>query len=298
VGRAATVGRLAARLADRVVAEVRPRVGTRLRRLATHRLRTRLQRRRLARTAGLTAEERPMVQAVDPAIAPRDTMYVGDGEHYFSVGLSALRCVESAHAEVGAAPPRRMLDMPCGHGRVLRFLVRRFPDATAVACDLDPDAVAFCAQQFGALAVHSSEDLADVNLPGPFELIWCGSLVTHLDAGANAKLLGLFRRSLAPGGLAVVTTHGELVAERLRAGETYQLDPSAARAVVDGYEATGFGYADYPWSQGYGVSVSSREWIAAAAAEAGLRVSQFAEHAWDDHQDVVALTRVEPDSGR
>jgi SAM-dependent methyltransferase len=272
---------------------MRPRIGTRLRRIETHRLRVGLERRRLARRPGLTAAERALLEGVDPAIAPRDAMYVGDGEHYFSVGLSALRCVESALTESGAAPPRQMLDMPCGHGRVLRFLARRFPDATAVACDLDSDAVAFCAERFGALPMRSSADLADVNLPGPFDLIWCGSLVTHLDAGANAGLLGLFRRSLAPGGLAVVTTHGELVAERLRTGQTYQLEPSAARGAVSDYDAIGFGYADYPWSPGYGVSVSSREWIARAAAEAGLHVAHFAEHAWDDHQDVVAFTPAE-----
>jgi SAM-dependent methyltransferase len=170
--------------------------------------------------------------------------------------------------------------MPCGHGRVLRFLAARYPGAALVASDLDAGGVAFCSERFGAQAVLSTPDLADVELPGPFDLIWCGSLVTHLDAEANAALLDLFRRSLAPAGVAVVTTHGELVAERLRAGETYQLDPGAARAVLRDYDSHGFGYADYPWSPGYGVSVSSRDWIAGTAGSAGLRVAHFAEHAW------------------
>jgi SAM-dependent methyltransferase len=208
------------------------------------------------------------------------------------VGLSAIRAIDSALAAAGASAPRRMLDMPCGHGRVLRFLRARFPEAAAVACDLDDDGVAYCAERFGAEGVRSSAHLASVELPGDFDLIWCGSLVTHLDAEANAALLGLFARSLSPGGVAVVTTHGQLVAERLRSGESaYQLVATSVPDVVAGYDATGFGYADYPWSPGYGVSISSRAWIGAAAERAGLRVVLFTERGWDDHQDVVALVR-------
>ncbi len=278
-------------IAARVAAEVRPKIGTRRRRLETHPLRTDIQRRRLAR-AGTTADA-ALLARVDTRIAPRDEMYVGDGEHYFSVGLSAIASVDACITAAGAASPRRILDMPCGHGRVLRFLRARFPDAATVACDLDADGVAFCTGRFGAEGVRSSADLSAVALPAAgFDLIWCGSLVTHLDAEANAELLGLFARSLAPGGVAVVTTHGRLVAERLRAGEsTYQLERRAVPGMVEDYDATGFGYAGYPWSPGYGVSISSRAWIAAAAERAGLREVHFSERGWDDHQDVVALVR-------
>jgi SAM-dependent methyltransferase/predicted O-methyltransferase YrrM len=248
-----------------------PHLGTVRRRIETHPLRTWAQ-----------ARER----GVDSRISPRDAMYVGDGAHYFSVGRSAITAIE----RVAPAEPRRVLDMPCGHGRVLRFLRRRYPDAALVACDLDADGVEFCVQRFGAEPVRSSADLSELKLPGPFDLIWCGSLLTHLDTDRSAELLALFRRSLSDGGVAVLTTHGELVADRLRAGETYQLEPDAARAALTAYEATGFGYADYPWSPGYGVSISSRAWIDRAAAAAGLKVLDFAERGWDDHQDVVALT--------
>lgn len=263
---------------------LRPRVGTRVRRLETHPLKTRAERSRLQ----VTAEERELRTSVDTRISPRDAMYTGDGAHYFSVGLSAVRAIDRATA--GAPDPRRVLDMPCGHGRVLRFLKARYPGASLAACDLDEHAVAFCAKRFGAQGVRSSADLASLDLPGPFDLVWCGSLVTHLDADASAALLALFARSLAPEGVAVVTTHGALVADRLRSGsDTYQLDPEAARAAVESFDATGFGYAGYPWSAGYGVSISSPDWIARAAAEAGLRVTHVAERGWDDHQDVVAL---------
>jgi SAM-dependent methyltransferase/predicted O-methyltransferase YrrM len=269
-----------------IVKELRPKIGTRRRRLETHPLRTAYQRRRAARQLG--SADRELLEAVDPAISPHDAMYAGDGGHYFSVGLSAIRCIEA-----GGAPgePQRILDMPSGHGRVLRFLRARYPRATVVASDIDSGAVEFCARRFGAEAAESESDLSTLELPGPFDLIWCGSLVTHLDAQAVEALLALFARSLSPTGVAVVTTHGELVAQRMRGGDSYQLEPAAAKQALDQYEAAGFGYAGYPWSPGYGVSISSRDWIVAAAERAGLREEHFAEHAWDGHQDVLALAR-------
>jgi predicted O-methyltransferase YrrM/SAM-dependent methyltransferase len=268
---------------------LRPRIGTRKRRLETHPLKTRLERVRLARHS--SADDRELLAAVDATIAPRDAMYTGDGGHYFSVGLSGLRCVE----ECLAAPPRSILDMPSGHGRVLRFLRACYPLAALTACDLDEDGIAFCAERFGARAQRSSADLASLDLPGPFDLIWCGSLVTHLDEEKTAALLALFARSLAPDAVAVVTTHGALVAERLREGgaEAYQLGADAARSVVAAYDATGFGYADYAWSPGYGISISSPDWVAKAAADAGLRVAHTTPHGWDAHQDVFALSRID-----
>jgi SAM-dependent methyltransferase len=259
----------------RLRGELRPHWGTLRRRAETHPLRTWLQRG-------------PRLPGVDARISPHDAMYVGDGAHYFSVGASALRSIEPVAPEA----PLRVLDMPCGHGRVLRFLKRRYPDAALVACDLDETGVEFCAERFGAEPVISSPELASVVLPGEFDLIWCGSLATHLDAEGIHALLDLFRRSLAPAGVAVITTHGSLVADRLRAGDrNYQLGPASARAVVERYDTSGFGYGDYAWSPGYGVSVCSRAWIEEAAGEAGLRTIHFAERAWDDHQDVIAVTR-------
>lgn len=139
-------------------AALRPNIGTRRRRAETHPLRTGRQLRRLARDPVLAHAERDLLARVDARIAPRDGMYVGNAAHYFSVGLSATRSIDAALPSA----PGRILDMPCGHGRVLRFLRARFPDESVVACDLDSDGVAFCAERFRAEPVVSSPDLASV----------------------------------------------------------------------------------------------------------------------------------------
>jgi hypothetical protein len=87
----------------------------------------------------------------------------------------------------------------------------------------------------------------------------------------------------------VLTTHGDWVASRIETGEAdYQLDADGLQRLLAGYRETGFGYADYPWSPGYGVSLTTPKWL---AAPAGLRRSHFEPRAWDDHQDVHAFVR-------
>ena len=103
-----------------------------------------------------------MLERLDPHVDPADAMHAGDSAHYLAVGLSAIACAEAA----GVTDPRRILDMPCGHGRVLRALAAAYPNAALTACDLDRHGVDFCAAQFGAAPIYSSEDLHELDLPG------------------------------------------------------------------------------------------------------------------------------------
>lgn len=229
----------------------------------------------------------------DARISPRDEMYFGL-RHYYSTGLSGLDCVEQAMAAAGLRSVTRVLDLPSGHGRVLRFLVERFPTARFTACDLDSDAVNFCAATFSARAAASRPDLDALDLGERFDLIWCGSLVTHLDEARIESLLRCFRRHLQPAGLLVFSTHGGKAAENLRTGKLFEygLSRPAVRSVLQAYHATGFGYSEYARGRapGYGVSLTSPEWIRAAIRRvAGFREVYFAEAGWTGHQDVYGL---------
>ena len=130
-------------------------------------------------------------------------MYFGNLRTYFEVGLSGLECVEEVMHAAEVRTPHRVLDLPSGHGRVLRFIVERFPDAQVTACDLGSDEVNFCAATFGAHAVVSRTDIEALTLDERFDLIWCGSLITHLDVPQIEALLHFFHRHLEPGGLLV-----------------------------------------------------------------------------------------------
>src|SRR6516225_708731 len=107
-------------------------------------------------------------------------MFSGDREAYLSVGRSALRCINVSLMVAGieAETIRTILDLPCGHGRVLRHLREAFPAANITASDLRRDAVDYCAKTFGARPLYSDEDVARIALaPNSFDLIWVGSLL-------------------------------------------------------------------------------------------------------------------------
>ena len=90
-----------------------------------------------------------------------------------------------------------------------------------------------------------------------FDLIWCGSLFTHLDRDRWPAFLEFFSEHLAPDGLLVFTTHG-LEADSVDARRRVQLraDPRRAAALVEGYARDGFGFVS-PAGQAFGISLSS-----------------------------------------
>ncbi len=218
----------------------------------------------------------------------------GGEEHYFGVGRSALEVIRLAMLAAKREDFRKVLDLPCGHGRVLRALKAAFPQAHLTACDLNRAGVDFCVEEFGATGDYSDPDPAAIRLPGGYDLIWSGGLLTHLDAVRCVEFLKLFARLLEPGGVFVATTYGRHVAARLRAGtHTYKLAPESLPGVVAQYDAGGFGHADYPGRSGYGLSVNTPEWLLGKASEIpGLRVAMFSERFWDGCQDVIACVKV------
>jgi SAM-dependent methyltransferase len=239
---------------------------------------------------------KPAEDRLDRTISPNDGMLAGNDRHYFSVGRSALLSIKRALACAGEdmVPPRRILDFPCGHGRVLRYLRAEFPQSEITACDLLEDGVDFCAATFGAIPVYSDPDPSRIDLPrNAFDLIWVGSLFTHFDAPRWTTFLSFMRDLLEPGGVVVFSTHGryshKLSSER---PEIYGLDKAHSFRLLARYERTGFGYAGYQPGDDYGVSISDPAWVCRRILSVpGLRLVGLSEKAWDSHQDVFACVR-------
>jgi SAM-dependent methyltransferase len=226
----------------------------------------------------------------------KDMMYEGYPAYYFSSGYSALFCVRRALEKAAKRSPGSILDFGCGHGRVLRSLAADFPHARLTAADLDAGGVNFCTKTFGATPVYSSTDVSRVSFKTKFDLIWVGSVFTHLRAERWLGLLELFRSMLAEEGLLVFSTHGGEVERRLREGQCgwYGLDHARASEILHGYDTRGFGYSDYRKSRDYGVSVSSPEWVSRQIVEAGFEPVLCQKNGWDDCQDVSAATLARP----
>jgi SAM-dependent methyltransferase len=244
----------------------------------------------------------PAQLAISTEIAADDGMFRGNMAHYVGVGHSALRCIGAAALLAGKSDPARILDLPCGHGRVLRALRAAFPRAEITACDLDAAGVGYCERTFGAVGIVSDPDPKAIQLEGEYDLVWCGSLLTHLGSAGWHEFLTLFERVLAPSGLLVFTTHGRRTEEWLERGrgnsgqtvrEVYGLDDAQAKRLLADASRDGFGYIDcYPGRTGYGLSVSRLPFvISLIQAVTSLRLVACLEHGWDDHHDVIACVK-------
>ena len=227
-------------------------------------------------------------------ISPSDAMHRGSRGAYVVAGVSALECARVAMQLVSKSQVSRILDLPCGHGRVLRVLKAAFPGADLTACDLDRDGVDFCARVLGAEPVYSNSDPHAVKLAGDFDLIWCGSLFTHLDAQRWAGFLELLGDSLTPGGLLLFTTHGRHPAQAIR---SMGINDAGVRLMLEGYDEDGFGYSATPYDQepDWGLSIASPEWVRKRVDEQpNLRLVKYAVKAWlppAPRQDVVICLR-------
>jgi SAM-dependent methyltransferase len=235
-------------------------------------------------------------QELNRTLSPRDGMFAGDPAHYFAVGASALAGIGTCLEAAGLAVPvvRRVLDLPCGHGRVLRHLRAAFPKAEVTACDTDRDGVDFCTATFQAAGVYSVADPGRIAVAqGAYDLVFVGSLLTHLDADRWHGFLTAFRNFLRPGGLLVFTTHGRLSHHWLTTGHCDYGIPQSSAAVVRQYRKTGFGFARYPGAKdAYGISVSHPSWVLNQLARIGeMRIVHFIEKGWDQHQDCYGCVR-------
>jgi len=215
---------------------------------------------------------------------PHDWQY----KHYLSAGLDALRLVKDF---LGERVPRSILDMPCGYGRELRHFRAAYPDATIYACELEASKTDFCARQFQATPVVSSVDIRSVKFDRTFDLIWCGSLLTHLDESRFRSMLALLSGSLAPEGLAFATVHGRFAPTFHRHCAPLITDDRFS-AIEHDYARRGFGYADYRDGVPYGISLSSPSFVLGSLEEdKSVRVTGYLERGWDGFQDVLVMKK-------
>ena len=159
--------------------------------------------------------------AVDEAIDPADEMLLTIADYprvepqhdlleYFRAGHEARLCLEHALAAAGRrlADTRALLDFACGYGRVTRHLVQALDPARIWSADVLTGGVDFVSRRFGVHGLVSHSDPARLELPRRYDVIWVGSLFSHLPRRSFAAWLTRLLDALSDDGLLVFTTHG------------------------------------------------------------------------------------------
>jgi SAM-dependent methyltransferase len=121
-----------------------------------------------------------------------------------------------------------LLDFGCGCGRVLRHWAG-LERAAVFGSDYNEGLAAWCAANLPFATVSVNELAPPLRYEdGQFGLVYAISVFTHLPHDLERAWIDELSRIVAPGGLLLVTTHGDSYADRLDATERAAYDSGEA----------------------------------------------------------------------
>lgn len=243
-------------------------------------------------------------------ISPDETMPNKFRNVYDAHGQSFLHLADTVNnlTHIRPGSDYSIMDIPCGHGRVMRAMRTRWPTARILACDQDEMGIAFCEKTFAASPLPWTANLDDIRNPTAVDLMWCGSLLPHLPADKWKSLFNLAKRALKPKGILIFTYAGPFVTELAKQGEGMKsIAPPKASLCFQDYDKTGFGFAQYnndkdvksqdikyPYGKyPYGRSFARPYWVIKYLDQFSdtFRLVLHFEKGWTGRQDVVALQK-------
>jgi hypothetical protein len=171
------------------------------------------------------------------------------------------------------------------------FLKKHSPRTHIYGGDIDQHALNFCKKEFNIIPVPSDIDFKKVKFPVSYDLIWVGSLFTHIDSKDFRDLLEKLISSLKEKEIIIFTTHGK---ECLNQLGSYGLGPIEPSSIKMELENTGFVFQPYPGQSNYGISITVRPYVIETVnqiSEDKVKLIFHKNRGWDHHQDVYAFQK-------
>lgn len=173
--------------------------------------------------------------------------YVSGGERHVT---DMMRILEEKGFSVRGA--KRILEFGCAAGRMIRHLPEVAPNAELWGVDMRAQHIRWCVENLTP-AIHFATTTTVPHLPFEdryFDLIFCGSVFTHIEDIQESWLLEL-GRILRPSGRLYITIHDEntvrlldteypniRLAKRMREQQTYRSNKNDFDMIVIGRGAT------------------------------------------------------------
>jgi ubiquinone/menaquinone biosynthesis C-methylase UbiE len=147
-------------------------------------------------------------------------------QRFNDIGRGCAQIIENLLLEQGGIKPgQTILDFGCGCGRIIKWLMRGYPQAMFHGCDIDHEAIQWCLQHLSEAAFHVNGRLPPLSYSSSsFDVIYCFSVFTHLNEAMQDAWLAELQRILKPNGILIVTVHGRNAAKRLSKAEQVTLE--------------------------------------------------------------------------
>jgi SAM-dependent methyltransferase len=180
-------------------------------------------------------------------IPPAELRYGNTVERYLSSGQKHVGKMLQLLQETGFAvqTPERILEFGCAAGRMLRWLYPWADQCELWGIDISAPHIAWC-QDYLSPPFHFATTTTFPHLPFEdryFDLIFCGSVFTHITELADAWLLEL-RRILRSGGRLYITVHDAHTVALLLHNAHYQ-EANLRKTLIDLQQATGLKYENF-----------------------------------------------------
>ena len=162
---------------------------------------------------------------------------------YFRAGLQIYDTIEQIITWYfgGFDNVEKFCDFACGYGRSTRFLSARMEPSKIWGVEILPEAVEFQGDVLGVHAVQSATDPDDLELAGPFDMVFVSSLFSHLPGRTFSRWLDRLHALLAPRGLLVVSVHDVAILDEAEHGAM----PEEGILFVQSTEVAALDTADY-----------------------------------------------------
>jgi SAM-dependent methyltransferase len=133
---------------------------------------------------------------------------------YFEDGKNCCRRFTQLCAEHKPEGVKTVLDFASGYGRVARHSAEFMPGVAWTCCDIHPEAVEFL-RSHGLPAIPSTHDPQAWTSPQSYDAVLALTFFSHMpDHNFGPRLRSIFD-AVAPGGIMVFTTHGEVTVQKI-----------------------------------------------------------------------------------
>jgi SAM-dependent methyltransferase len=227
-------------------------------------------------------------------ISDDDWMAKGKSSHgYFLRGYEALSTCHLAIKRAGVRV-KDILDFGCGHGCVARMFKAQYPQATVYGQDVPEAWLDWCRENLGIETIKSPEKISDVKMtPDSFDVIWVGSVFTHIPEDAFDHLLSELLSALKKPGLLVFTTAGHKVRIGFQPGKEKLISKEGGEEALQQYDETGYGFTPYVGGtyDAWGRAIVTLDKVLEKIQKHDARLISFQEGGWGDRQDVYAVVK-------